>query len=69
MRRPSGPDWLIEWSDSPFSQKTVVLIDPVAGRRSVGHDWLSWDRALRMAIDNTGLKTVPRRWSDAGPES
>lgn len=47
----------------------MVLIDPLTGRRNVGHDWVSWDRALRMAIDNTGLKTVPRRWSDAGPES
>ena len=58
MRRPFGPSWQIEWSNSPFSRKTVVLIDRTTGRRSRGYDWSSWRRALQMALQNTGLTVL-----------
>lgn len=64
MRRPFGPNWLIEWSNSPFSRKTVVLIDRTTGRRSRGYDWSSWDRALQMALQKTGLTMLSPVESD-----
>jgi hypothetical protein len=64
MRRPFRPNWLIEWSNSGFSRKTVVLIDRTTGRRSRGYDWSSWDRALQMALEKTGLTVLSPVESD-----
>ncbi|MBW3666670.1 MAG: hypothetical protein KY394_03640 [Actinobacteria bacterium] len=69
MRRPLGPNWLIEWSNGGFSRKSVVLIDRVTGRRSEGHHWSSWDRALRMAIDNSGVTMLAPKRTEPGADA
>lgn len=58
MRRPLGPIWHVEWSDSGMSGKTVVLIDRATGRRGYGHHWSDWDQAVRMAIENAGVMVL-----------